>query len=123
MINAPMFKKFVLPYLEREAAYFNNRVFYHWDGVTALTHTEDLIASKNLFALSFVPGAGNGTHVDYLDLYEKIQEKGKAVAVGGNADEVKYMHKRLKPEKTTYSVRAESEKEGYELLKWFKNNT
>jgi 5-methyltetrahydrofolate--homocysteine methyltransferase len=123
MISTDMFRRFVLPYLEREAEYFNKRVFYHWDGVNALTHTDDLIASKGLYLMAFVPGAGRGGHPDYLELYEKIQKRGKAVSVWGNADEAKFMHKRLKPEKTVYDVHVGSEREGVELLKWFKDNT
>jgi len=123
MISTSMFRRFALPYLEREAEYFDGRVSYHWDGVTALTHTDDLIASKGLYVMAFVPGAGNGTHSDYLDLYEKIQKGGKAVAVWGSADEAKLMHKRLRPEKTVYDVGVSSEAEAEELLEWFKDNT
>jgi len=123
MISTPMFRRFALPYLEREAAYNDGRVFYHWDGVTALTHTDDLIASKGLYVMAFVPGAGNGDHSDYLDLYEKIQKGGKAVSVWGNIEEVKYMHKYLQPDKTVYSTYAGSVQEAEELLDWFKKNT
>ena len=124
MLSTPMFRSFVLPYLEQEAEYFNGRTFYHWDGVNALTHTDDIIASKGLFVMAFVPGAGRGSHTDYLELYEKIQKGGKAVSVSGNAEEVKFMHKRLKPEKTVYNVHnVRSEKEGNELLQWFRRKT
>jgi hypothetical protein len=118
-----MFRRFVLPYLEREADYFGGRVFYHWDGLTALTHTEDLINSKGLYAMAFVPGAGHGPHADYCELYKKIQKGGKAVAVNGTIDEVKYMHSQLMPDKTVYDVYAGSEKEAEDILKWFKRNT
>ena len=123
MVGTPMFRRFVLPYLEREAAYFNGRVFYHWDGVNALTHTDDLIGAKGLYVMAFVPGEGNGSHTDYLELYEKVQKGGKAVSVWGDADEAKFMHRYLKPEKTVYDVRARSLREGYELLEWFERNT
>jgi len=79
-----------------------------------------LLRSRRIFAL---PGAGNGPHSDYLELYEKIQKSGKAVAVGGTVDEVKFMHKRLQPEKTMYDVTVSSEKEAYDVLKWFRSNT
>ena len=123
MIGTSMFRRFALPYLEREAEYFGGRVLYHWDGVTALTHTDDLIASKGLSVMAFVPGAGNGPHTDYLDIYEKIQKGGKAVAVWGTADEAKIMHKRLRPEKTIYDVHVNSLKEAEDILDWFVRNT
>ena len=118
-----MFKRFALPYLEQEAAYNNGRVVYHWDGVTAMTHTDDLISSKGLYVMAFVPGAGNGDHADFLDLYAKVQKGGKAVAVGGSPDAVKHMHKYLKPNKTMYHTYAGSVGEAQELLDWFEKNT
>ncbi|MCL2158575.1 MAG: hypothetical protein FWH48_04130 [Oscillospiraceae bacterium] len=123
MLSTSMFRRFALPYLEREAEYNNGRTLYHWDGVNALTHTDDLIASKGLYALSFVPGTGNGEHTDFLDLYAKIQKGGKAVCVNGNQDQIKYMHKYLKPNKTIYHTSASSVQEAEELLDWFKKNT
>ena len=123
MISTPMFRRFVLPYLELEAEYSNGQVLYHWDGVTALTHTDDLIASKGLYVMAFVPGEGNGCHCDFLDLYIKVQKGGKAILVDGNPEEVKYMHKYLKPEKTIYNTHVGTIKEAEELLDWFKKNT
>jgi hypothetical protein len=123
MISTPMFRRFALPYLEREAEYFGRRVFYHWDGVGALTHTDDLIASKGLYIMGFLPGAGNGEFRDFLPLYEKIQKAGKAVSVSGDPEEVKYLHKHLQPDKTMYDTWVKTEKEAEDLLKWFKDNT
>lgn len=123
MISSPMFRRFALPYLEREARCNNGRILYHWDGVTALTHTDDLIASKGLYVLEFVPGTGNGDHKDYLDLYAKVQKGGKAVSVWGSPEDVKYMHKFLKPDKTIYSTYAGSVEEADGLLEWFTRNT
>ena len=123
MIGSGMFRRFVLPYVEREAAYFNNRVFYHWDGKGALVHADDLIASKSLYLFGYVPGTGQGTHADYLELYGKIQKAGKAVMVSGSFEECQYLHKRLKPEKTVYVVYVKSEKEAESAITWFKHNT
>jgi hypothetical protein len=123
MLGTPMFRRFALPYLEREAEYFGKRTFYHWDGVGALTHTDDLIASKGLYVLAFLPGEGHGPFRDYLELYEKIQKAGKAVLVGGSPDEVKYLHKRLRPDRTVYYTSAKSAAEAEALLEWFKDNT
>ena len=123
MISSSMFERFALPYLEREAEYFRNRILYHWDGVDALTHTDSLIASKNLYLLGFLPGAGNGEYKDYLNVYEKIQAAGKAVSVGGSPDEIKYLHKSLKPNLTVYDTSVDTVGEAEELLRWFVENT
>jgi hypothetical protein len=123
MISQAMFRRFALPYLEREAECNNGRILYHWDGVTALTHTDDLIASKGLYVMEFVPGAAGGEHKDYLDLYAKVQKGGKAVSVWGSPGDVKYMHKYLQPDKTIYTTYAGSIQEAEELLEWFEKNT
>lgn len=88
-----------------------------------MIHTNDLIASKGLHTLAYVPGDGRGRHVDYLELYKKVQAGGKAVAVWGSIDEIKYMHKELIPNKTMYSTSAASQSEAEALLKWFVQNT
>jgi len=123
MISGPMFRRFVLPYLEREAEYFGNRVLYHWDGPGALTHTDDLLASKNLYLLGYVPGDGRGSHVNYIELYQKVQSRGKAVAVWGTPDEIKHMHKCLRPDKTIYDTSVKTCGEAEALLEWFVKNT
>lgn len=86
MISPEMFRRWVLPTLEEEAEIVKH-VVYHWDGPGALVHTEDLISSKGLHALGYVPGEGNGDPADYIDLYKKLQKGGKAVHVWGSVDQ------------------------------------
>ncbi|NLC67651.1 MAG: hypothetical protein GX754_02455, partial [Clostridiaceae bacterium] len=90
MISPEMFKRWVLPALEEEAGYVNHAL-YHWDGPGALKHADALIASKGLHTLSFVPGAGNGASIDYLDLFKKVQKGGKGVMVWGTSEQIKIM--------------------------------
>ncbi|MCL2740850.1 MAG: hypothetical protein FWE70_01915 [Oscillospiraceae bacterium] len=123
MVGTDMFRRFALPYLELEAEYFGGRTFYHWDGVEALRHTDDLIASKGLYAMAFVPGYGNGDHKDFLDLYRKIQDRGKAISVWGSPDECKLMHGALRPEMTVYDTHVGTAAEAEALLDWFVRNT
>jgi len=44
-------------------------------------HMNDLVASRGLHTLSFVPGDGHGDPVDYIDLYKRIQAGGKSLHV------------------------------------------
>jgi len=122
MISPEMFRRWVLPALEEEAEIVKH-VIYHWDGPGALVHTNDLVSSKGLHTLSYVPGEGHGDHTDYIDMYKKLQKGGKAVQVGGSIDQVKHMHRELRPEKTLYSTYASSQSEAEELLEWFVKNT
>ena len=96
---------------------------YHWDGPGALVHTDDLLATIGLHSLSYVPGAGYGNHIDYLDLFKRVQEGGKAVQVHGSPEEIKFMHRELQPEKAFYCTNVRSQAEAEELLAWFVKNT
>lgn len=122
MISPAMFRRWALPVLEEEAKAVG-RVTYHWDGPNALTHTNDIIASPGLYNIAFVPGTGNGTHADFVQLYQKIQAGGKAVSVWGPPEMMKSMHRQLDPRLTVYHTYANTRGEAEELLAWFKQNT
>jgi hypothetical protein len=122
MIGPEMFRRWVLPALEEEAGIVRHAM-YHWDGPGALIHTDDLLKSKGLHTLSYVPGDGHGRHIEYLDLFRRVQAGGKAVQVWGSPDEIKAMHRELRPEKTLYCTGAGSRAEADALLEWFVKNT
>lgn len=122
MISPAMFQRWVLPALEEEAEIVRHAT-YHWDGPGALVHTDALCASKGLHALSYVPGAGRGGHIDHLDLMKRVQAGGKTVHVGGSPEEVKRMHRELRPEKVVYFTWAPTPSAADELLEWLEKNT
>lgn len=122
MMSPAMFRRWVLPALEEEAAIVGN-VVYHWDGPGALVHTDDLVASKGLHTLSYVPGEGRGGHSAYIDLFKRVQSGGKAVQIYGPQDEVKLIHRELRPEKAQYHTWAASQSEADALLDWFVRNS
>ncbi len=119
MMSPEMFRRWVLPALEEEAEVVGHAI-YHWDGPGALVHIDDLVATRGLHTLSYVPGAGRGGHVDYVELYRRVQKGGKAVAVSGSVDEVKQMHALLRPEKTLYTVSTSTPDVAERLLEWFR---
>jgi 5-methyltetrahydrofolate--homocysteine methyltransferase len=122
LISPAMFKRWVLPALEEEAQIVKHAV-YHWDGPSALVHTDLLIQSQGLHTLSFVPGDGNGTHVDYLPLLKRVQAGGKAVHVWGTPEEMKILHRELQPEKVIYYTTTQTQDEADALLEWFVKHT
>jgi 5-methyltetrahydrofolate--homocysteine methyltransferase len=122
MISPAMFRRWVLPALEEEAEIVRH-VVYHWDGPGALVHTKDLVASRGLHTLSYVPGDGRGSHLDYLDLLKRVQAGGKAVQVWGTPEQLKLLHRELRPEKTMYCTNAETQTEAEELVEWMTRNT
>jgi len=122
MISPQMFRRWVLPALEEEAAIVRHAL-YHWDGPGALVHTADLRASVGLHALSYVPGAGRGAHIDYLDLLKHVQAGGKAVQVYGTPEEIRFMHGELDPRLVFYCTSTETQSEAEQLLDWFVQHT
>ncbi len=122
MISPSMFKRFVLPALEEEAAMVKN-VFFHWDGPAALVHEPHILSSKAFYLLEFVPGAGSGGYMAYLEHLKRWQAAGKAVWVEGTPEEIKALHGELLPQRVVYSTRAASEKDADELLRWFVRHT
>jgi hypothetical protein len=122
MISPDMFGRWVKPALEEEASIVKH-VLYHWDGPEAQKHLAGLAATKGIHTVFYEPGAGHGRFPDYIDLFQRCQKAGMTVAVRGLPDEVKFMHKRLKPEKTLYYTVADTHQEADALLDWFVKNT
>jgi len=121
MIGPEVFRRWVMPALEEEVAAVRHSV-YHWDGPGALVHIDDL-CSLDFHALSYVPGAGRGGHYEHLELLKQVQQKGKAVQAWGSVDEIKAMHRELRPEKVFYCTGVANRAEGEALLDWFARNS
>ena len=122
MISPPMFRRWVLPALEEEASIVRHSV-YHWDGPGALVHTDDLVNSSLITTLSYVPGDGHGSHVDFIPMLRSLQDRGKAVHVWGSIDEIKILHRELRPEKVIYCTNASTRTEADAFLRWMVVNT
>jgi hypothetical protein len=122
MISPAMFGRWVMPALEEEAEIVKHAM-YHWDGPGAVVHTPDLLASRGLHTMSYVPGDGHGPHIRHLALLKRVQAGGKAVQVWGTPDEIKFMHRELRPEKVCYFTHAASQAEAERLLEWFVRET
>lgn len=123
MVGPQMFRRWVLPALEEEATIVRH-AYYHWDGPDALKHMPDLIASRGLHTLSYVPGKiyvdeHSDRHPEYIEMYKAIQAAGKAVHVWGTPEEIMYMHRELRPEMTCYSTSVATPAEAEALLAWF----
>ena len=127
MIGPKHFNRWVVPALEEESEIVRHAV-YHWDGVDALRHFDAVMDCKGLQVISFVPGAGagpreTGSHIEFLEIFKKMQKRGKAVAVGGTPDEIKIMHRELDPAKTIYGTSVETQDDADQFLEWMEKNT
>ena len=125
LISPEMFRRWVMPSLRTHTEYLNH-TFFHLDGPDALVHLPDLLSLRSLHGVQWVPGSGLAAKKPqhtWVDLFQTIQEKGKAVQVWGSADEIKWIHPQLKPELTTYMATCSSSTEADKLLTWLCRNS
>ena len=123
MLSPEMNRRYVLPALEEEAAFLDHCVL-HFDGPGALVHLDDVLAIEAIDAVQWVPGAGQPPMHTWTDVLHRIQAAGKAVQIYGvNAEQVKVLHRELKPNVTAYCVDCETREEAGELLAWLERNT
>jgi hypothetical protein len=122
LLSPDMFRDFVMPALEEEAALLDDCIF-HLDGPDALKHLDDILSIKQFDCIQWVSGAGSPPPKEWPEVLHKIQDAGKAIWLRLSPEEVKEVHKQYKPELMCYNVIAKSHKEAQELLDWLKKNT
>jgi hypothetical protein len=123
LISPQFSRRFVLPALEEEASFLDHCVL-HFDGPGALPHLDDVLGIKEIDVIQWVPGAGQRPMHEWLDILTHCQDKGKAVQIYGvNVDQVRELHKVLKPDKVVYCVDADTPEPVEDLLKWLERNT
>lgn len=122
MVSLPMFREYILPAIEEEAAYLDYTL-YHLDGPGALHFLDDLLAVPDIHGIQWVPGDAQPPVADWVDLLKRIQAAGKSVIVDGSPDKVKALHRELAPNKVIYQTWCSTESEAQQLLAWFVRNT
>jgi len=122
MISPEMTRRFVVPALEYEASCLKHCV-YHYDGVGALSHLDEILAIKDIDVIQWVPGAGQPRTIEWMDLLKKIQKSGKGLWIyDWTVQEIKDHFKELDPGGVLYETWAGSREEGEELLEYVKRN-
>lgn len=80
MISDKMFEEVFLPGIIRECQHMD-RCIYHLDGPMALRHLETLLEIPEIHAIQWVSGAGRDYWADWVDVYQRIQNRGKALQI------------------------------------------
>ena len=97
MISNGMFRDVFLEGIINECRYMDKTI-YHLDGPGALKHLDCLLDIKELDAVQWVYGAGNEGYHRWVDVYKKIQNKKKAIALYIDISELELVFETLKPE-------------------------
>ena len=123
MIGPDMFRRFVLPSLEREAAQLDNAL-YHLDGPDCLKHLDDVLTLKDVDCVQWVPGDGQPRTIEWMDVLKKIQKAGKSVWIyDWTPEEIKARFRELDPALTAFSCTAASQDEAEALEEYLVKNT
>ncbi|GHU64164.1 hypothetical protein FACS189447_00370 [Spirochaetia bacterium] len=77
MLSPEMFRKFILPEMEREASFFDYTI-WHLDGTDEFKHLDDILAIPNLHAIQFVDEKARDL-TEFSHIWEKILRSKKSL--------------------------------------------
>lgn len=115
LISPEVFNSVCLPDIVRQAATVGRAVF-HLDGSGAARHIDALLDVPDIKAIQFTPGEGTPSALPWVDMFKKIQSKGKSVLIFAPAGEVLTLCDELRPEGLAFSVTAPKEPSEVEEL-------
>jgi len=116
MIGREMFDEFFKEYVDRESACLDYSI-YHLDGPDALRHLESICECGHVDAIQWVPGDGEKPTSEWLDVYRRIQERGKGCWIYGTPRDQLKILAALKPEGCMYNLWFNSEEEARHWLR------
>ncbi|HBN86227.1 MAG TPA: hypothetical protein DDZ89_20580 [Clostridiales bacterium] len=97
LISNDMFEEFFLPGIVKECRYYTHSI-YHLDGISALRHLDSILQIKELGAVQWVPGAGHEGYAKWMDVYRRIQAKGKGIFLNIDLTELDLVFESLRPD-------------------------
>ncbi len=97
MIGPDEFNELCLPDIARQVATVGRGIF-HLDGPGATRHIDALLEVPGLEAIQYVAGSGQPSVLPWLDMYKKIQAKGKSLLIMTPEHEVFELAGALQPE-------------------------
>ena len=116
MISKEMFDDVFLPGIAAECRHMEASL-YHLDGPGALRHLDSLLEIKELNAIQWVYGSGNGRATDWLHVHRRCQAAGKGLQIGVQPDELDTLMENLRPEGVWLSVSIKDREEGEAVLR------
>ncbi|HEY3341456.1 MAG TPA: hypothetical protein VGK81_05535 [Anaerolineae bacterium] len=97
MISPRQFEQLCLPDIARQAATAGRAVF-HLDGPGAARHIDALLEVNAIHAIQFTPGAGTTSALRWVEMFRKVQRKGRSLLIICPAEEVLPLCAALRPE-------------------------
>lgn len=98
MIAAEAFEELFIPGIIRECQHMD-RCLYHLDGPQALRYLDLLLDIPEIDAIQWVPTSGNNYWADSIEVYRRIQQRGKALQLHSvPVEDLPLLFTALKPE-------------------------
>lgn len=97
MIGPGEFRDLCLPDIARQAATVGRAVF-HLDGTGAARHIDALLEVPDIQAIQYTPGEGTPSVLPWIEMFHKIQKKGRSVLAICPAKEVLKLCEEVRPE-------------------------
>lgn len=94
MIGPKMFERFVMPDLV-ETCHHLDHGFYHLDGKGQIPHLKHLLSIERLKGIQWIPGDGQPTPDQWLDVLQKIRQGGKLCQVFVTPEGARHIVKNL----------------------------
>ncbi len=97
MIGPAEFARLCLSDIARQSAAVGRAVF-HLDGPGAARHIDALLEVPEIQAIQFTPGEGTPSALAWVEMFRKIQERGRSLYIITPAEEVLALTEALRPE-------------------------
>lgn len=115
MISKELFDDVFLPGIAAECRHYEASI-YHLDGPNALRHLDSLLEIRELNAIQWIYGAGQGRATDWIPVYKRCQEAGKGIQIWCDYDELDTIMAQLRPEGVWLSVYVEDKTQAETVL-------
>ncbi len=122
MISTEMFEELFVPGIVRECRHMDRNI-YHLDGPQSLRHLDLLLAIPEIHAIQWVPGAGQAHWENWIEVYRRIQDAGRAFCLNVPAEDIERFCELFRPEGVWLTVAGIPDEESAEevlkkIAKW-----
>ncbi len=97
LVGPEHFNRLLRPDIARQAASVGRGAF-HLDGPDAARHIDALLEVEHLQVIQFTPGAGTPSALAWVEMFKKIQQRGRSLLIFCPAAEVLALSDALAPE-------------------------